>query len=151
MMHLEEMISELEANLDNIELTKPKVSKSTIGWQIEHSLSVFNAVCKGVIKSNPEEYQWKFNFNRMIFLTIGFFPRAKVKAPKFSNPEVISLLKIKEEILNAKSLLEKLKTLEAKSNFKHPIFGVLDLRQTYQFLKAHTYHHLKIIRDIKGK
>ena len=41
-----------------------------------------------------------------------------------------------------------MKELHANSNFKHPYFGVLNLKMTKRFLEIHTNHHLKIIKEI---
>jgi hypothetical protein len=45
-------------------------------------------------------------------------------------------------------MLLELEHLDAKSNFMHPYFGQLNLKQTKKFLALHTKHHLKIIDDI---
>jgi hypothetical protein len=141
-----------ENNVAHHNTLNPSVSKASIGWHIDHSLKVINGVIEALRQSNPDDYVWKFNKTRFIIYTLGRIPRGKVKAPK----QVQSLEKITLEDLNvqletAKKLMITTHNLPAKSNFKHPFFGVLDLKQTHHFLHLHTKHHLKIIEDILKK
>jgi hypothetical protein len=114
-----------------------------------HSLKVIAKVIEAVKNSNPKEYQWKFNFFRSLTYTLGFFPRGKGRAPKSVLPEDhISIAMLHKEFITIRKLILELETQEPKSNFMHPYFGQLNLKQTKQFLVIHTKHHLKIIDDI---
>jgi hypothetical protein len=44
--------------------------------------------------------------------------------------------------------LESFNDLEKNSFFIHPLFKQLNKKQTIKFLKLHTNHHFKIIKDI---
>lgn len=126
-----------------------KISKATVGWHLDHILKVINAVFEGVKNSNPKEYKKQFNGLRLLFFTMKFFPRGKAKAPKRVMPPVIIL---KEEIeRQLKIAIQNIATInEIKENqyFFHPLFKQLNKKQTLFFLKLHTHHHLKIVKDI---
>ena len=125
------------------------VSKSGVDWHIDHSLKVILAVCESLKKSNPKKYKRTFSFLRTLIFIIGRFPRGKAKAPKitYSNENIDENKLLSQFTLVKKQLLE-IENLPKNSNFKHPIFGVLNLKQTKKFLKLHTQHHLKITTEI---
>lgn len=142
-------IKKLEYYLSAKDRSKASVSTSDVAWQIDHSLKVFNLVCETLLKSNPEDYKSNFNTWRLVLFTIGYFPRGKVKAPKFVRPpEIITIEDLKEQIQLAYQNIKRLKTAVKNAHFKHFIFGKLHKKQTVRFLQLHTNHHLKIIRDI---
>ncbi|MCC1484298.1 DUF1569 domain-containing protein [Winogradskyella immobilis] len=146
----------LSKYLDKIESVIPKheeknlnVSKSTVGWQIDHSLKVINNVTKALEDSDPNLYENDFSFTGKVFLTLGYFPRGKGKAPKHVKPPEVIL---KEDIISqleaAKSNIEMIANLNEDSFFKHPLFGNINTKRIYRFLEVHTKHHLKIVNDI---
>jgi hypothetical protein len=143
------LLDKIEANIPNKDLQKSSVSKSTIGWQLDHSLKVFNAVCEWTINSNPKDYKRKFNFWRTLLFTLNYMPRGKVKAPKIVlPPEVVLDADLYSQLKTARNHLNTLATLPKTVYFKHFIFGKLSKKQTLRFLQMHTHHHLKIVRDI---
>ena len=139
----------IQENLPYINKKQVKVSKATVGWHLDHVLKVINAVFESVKTSNPKEFKKQFNGLRFLFFTIGFFPRGKVKAPKWVMPPVIIL---KEEIECQLKLaiqnIEKINDIEENQFFKHPLFKQLNKKQMLYFLKLHTHHHLKIVKEI---
>ena len=146
---LKSQLSQIELFIPLIDKENPKVSKSTIGWQLDHSLKVFNAVSKSAKNSNPKEYKSKFNFWRTILFPIGYFPRGIARAPKYVlPPEIITPDDLNTQLLVAKENIKTLNSLNEAMHFKHPIFGFLAKKQTMRFLQMHTNHHLKIINDI---
>jgi hypothetical protein len=128
------------------------VSKSGVDWHIDHSLKVILTVCSLLKKSDPKKYKRSFNFLRTVVFTLNRFPRGKAKAPKITSSQVIVEDKtlLKQLTIVKKELLE-IENLPKNSNFKHPIFGVLNLKQTIKFLRLHTQHHLKITNEIINK
>jgi hypothetical protein len=40
------------------------------------------------------------------------------------------------------------KDLDKNTHFPHPFFGILNKKETANFLALHTKHHLMIIKDI---
>lgn len=142
-------VNQLENYIAKHNIENPKVSKTTVGWQIDHSLKVINSVVKALQSSDPTLYKNNFSFLGKFFFTLGFFPRGKAKAPKYVIPPESIL---KEELISqvqlAKSNIEALNTLDNNAFFKHPIFGNINVKRVHRFLELHTNHHLKIIKDI---
>ena len=146
------LVKEIEAVTNAISHFKKQnlaISKSGVDWHIDHSLKVIIGVSESLKKSDPISYKWTFSPLRTVVLIIGRFPRGKAKAPKvtYTNDDID-----KSELLNqltlVKKLLSEIEQLPKNSHFKHPIFGVLNLKQTIRFLGLHTKHHLKITDEI---
>lgn len=143
------LVKELESYITLKNRRNDAVSKSDVAWQIDHSLKVINLVCDTLLKSNPKEHKSKLNKWRLLFFTLGGFPRGKVKAPKFVRPpEIISTEDLNNQIQLAYKNIESVRLANKHAHFKHFIFGMLHKKRTVRFLKLHTNHHLKIIRDI---
>lgn len=149
MEKLASYLKELEKTIPNHASLKAAISEREVAWHIDHSLKVINSVTAVLKKSDPKDYRWHFNSTRHFVFLTGYIPRGKGKAPKsvqsFEDITVESLL---EQIEQAKIALKELEQLEAKNNFKHPYFGILNRKQTVKFLGLHTKHHLRIIQDI---
>ncbi|UAM98723.1 DUF1569 domain-containing protein [Polaribacter litorisediminis] len=125
------------------------VSKGNVAWHLDHSLKVINSVCTTFKASKESEYKRQFNATRLLIFALGFFPRGKVKAPKqVTPPTIIEKKDLKNQLNEAIKNIEVIKNLHPHQNFVHPIFKQLDRNQTLKFLKLHTTHHLKIIKDI---
>lgn len=143
------LIKELENYLSVKDKRNDKISMSDVAWQIDHTLKVLNLVSESIINSNPEDYKWRINKWRLMLFTLGYIPRGKAKAPKIVRPpEVISSEDLKIQINLAYKNIVNLNSLDKNANFTHFVFGQLNKAKTIQFLKLHTNHHLKIIRDI---
>ena len=143
------LVQELEKNIAFRDTLNLNVSQAKVSWQIDHSLKVIIGVCTSLKNSNITDYKWKFNYVRTLIFLKNSIPRGKGKAPKaVQSFDEISLDNLNEQLQLAKELLESIKNLPAKSNFKHPYFGILNLKQTIAFLNIHTNHHLKIVKDI---
>ena len=149
MSPLVDQIQELESYLSHLEKSNPKISSSTIGWQIDHCLLVINGIIGQLEVSNPSNFNSKFNFPKFLVFATGKIPRGKARAPKLVNPTGIATISdLKSKIEQAKMNVPKLRNLPKNANFKHPFFGDINTPQTEKFLRIHTHHHLKIIRDI---
>jgi len=150
-MHtLEQQLNELDAFIPSFEKNNVKVSKANVAWHIDHSLRVINSIAKALAQSDPKEYKAKFNFWRILFLTLNFLPRGKGRAPKkvLADAE-ITTDDLKRRLGFARGNGTNLKQFSEKSFFPHPYFGDLNLSQAQKFICIHTEHHLKIIRDIE--
>lgn len=146
---MENKLKELESYIDQLQEKKESISLATVGWQINHALSAINGVCLSLMRSKEEDYKSKFRLIRSYIFLVQKFPRGRAKSPKNTTPpDVVSKETILKELSNSKRLLLKIESLPAKSHFKHAIFGVLNLKDSKKFLRIHTEHHLKIIRDI---
>ena len=148
-MFLKEQIATLEKMIDHLELSETQVSAKGIDWHVDHMLKVIIKVSNVLKNSDPLVYQRKYNLLRSVIFVSGKIPRGKGKAPKsVLPPEVILKEDLFLQIKEARKNLNEMKDLPAKSNFKHPYFGVLNLKMAQRFLDIHTNHHLKIIREI---
>ena len=141
----------IRRNINHYKNEDLKISKASIGWHLDHSLKVINGVCDALQSSKASDYKKEFNGLRLLTFTLGFFPRGKAKSPKrVLPPEII----LKEDIQNQLSLalrnIEKIEGLEGNQFFTHPLFKQLNKKQTIKFLKLHTNHHLKIVREISS-
>lgn len=148
-MILEKEIETISTTIPHYKKQNNSVSKRGVDWHLDHSLKAILAISESLKKSDPKKYKWTFSFLRTIIFFIGHFPRGKAKAPKitYSNEDIDESILLSQFTLVKKQLLE-IENLPENSNFKHPIFGVLNLKQTIKFLRLHTQHHLKITNEI---
>ncbi len=148
-MSLENELSKLKSAFPHLLALKTEVSEKNVAWHIDHSLKVMIMICKTLQKSNPENYEPKFNLMWLLVSTLGRIPRGKGKAPRYVlPPEKIEETSLHIQFEEAQKLLTEVEKLPAKSFMKHPIFGVLPRQGAIKFMKIHTNHHLKIIQDI---
>lgn len=146
---IKHLLNNIEKHIEHYEVINPKVSKATIGWQIDHSLKVINNVIKALQNSDPTEYKKDFKFIGSLFFTLGFFPRGKGKAPKsVKPPETILKEDLLSQLQRAKFNIETIEGLDKNAFFRHPLFGNINSKKVHRFLVLHTNHHLKIIKDI---
>ncbi|MCT4630756.1 DUF1569 domain-containing protein [Winogradskyella sp.] len=154
MKHLNKLfktIDKLESFVPYFERENSKISKSTIGWQIDHSFKVINGVIE-VLKTAPITKKEKLSLIGRFCLAFSYIPRGKGKAPKtVLPPKTISKQEILKQLILAKEGLNSIASVHPKATFKHAIFGVLSKATTLKFLVIHTKHHIKIIEDILNK
>ena len=149
MQKIQSVITQLEIKLANAENINSAISKSSVGWHIEHSLITINLIIDAVKNSTPENYKWKFNAVRFFVFTFNHIPRGKGKAPKIVQPkDDFTVVSIRERLLITKEKINELERLSKNNYFKHPYLGDLNLKATEIFLVIHTKHHLAIINDI---
>ncbi|WP_395044738.1 hypothetical protein [Flavobacterium sp.] len=152
MRKLNQLLSELENNIPNLEKSNLAISKANVGWQIDHCLIVLSRITSALEKSNPEEFKPKFNFKRFMVFTTNTIPRGKAKAPEVVMPVgEITENSLREKLEKVKAKVLKMETFHKNSFFAHPYFNDLNVKQTQKFLILHTTHHIKIIRDIVKK
>jgi hypothetical protein len=143
------LLLQLENHISNFEKTNPKVSNSTVGWQIDHCLLVINGIIGQIEISDPLKYQPKWTFPKFMVFTTGKIPRGKAKAPKVVIPtQVATQEELLAKLAVAKNNILKLDSFSENQFFNHPFFKDLNVKQTKKFLTIHTKHHLKIIEDI---
>ena len=149
MNKLPTLMQEVERYIPNLEQTTAAVSSSPVGWHLEHLLLVINQVVENIKQSDPANFKKKFSFWKTIIFITKKIPRGRVKAPAVVVPESASTeTSIKDALHKAVSAIKELETLSANHYFKHPIFGYLNVKTTFQFLAIHTHHHLAIVKDI---
>jgi hypothetical protein len=143
------LLHQLENHISYFEKTNPKVSNSTVGWQIDHCLLVINGIIGQIEISEPLKFQPKWTFPKFMVFITGKIPRGKAKAPKVVIPtQVATQEELLAKLAAAKNNVLKLDSFSENQFFNHPFFKDLNVKQTKKFLTIHTKHHLKIIEDI---
>jgi hypothetical protein len=147
--NLETLLDQFESRIPLFAKENSEISKSNVGWHVEHSLLTIIGVTKVVLRSNPKDYKWKFKLSRILIFTLGKIPRGKAKAPEVVVPknDITETLLLSNIELTRKLILE-LKSISNDHYFEHPYLGKLKKKDTIRFLEIHTNHHLKIIEDI---
>lgn len=149
MKKLTHLIDQLTTYLPDANRLNIKISSSSVGWHIDHSLIVINQIIKAVNLSEPKEYKRTFNLNRLIVFTLNKIPRGKAKAPKAVMPmEEFNIDSVREKFILARENIELLKELHPNKFFMHPLFGKLNVKHTLKMIQLHSNHHLHIIKDI---
>ncbi|MES2891273.1 MAG: hypothetical protein V4725_04650 [Bacteroidota bacterium] len=146
------LLNEMEEAIPLAEKLSEKVSKSSIGWHIQHNLLVISVIIDALKRSDPSLYKWTFSLPRLLVYTFGSIPRGRSKAPKVVQPVTDwKIDQLKQEMRAIKERYKELDALAPNAFFKHPYFGHVKLKPARRFLAIHTEHHLKIIREIINK
>lgn len=149
MNNLDNLLNRLETKIRHCETFDKEISQANVAWHIEHSLLTLNGITDFLIQSNPNDYKWKFNFIRIIVLTMKKIPRGRAKSPEVVLPKgSVDENSLKTHLSETRKKIKELEFLSNDKYFEHPFFGKLKLRQTINFLETHTKHHLEIIEDI---
>lgn len=149
MKNLEKLLDQFESRIPLFAKENLAISKSNVGWHIEHSLLVITGITKVLLQSNPNEYQWKFKLSRLLIFILGKIPRGKAKAPEVVVPkDAISETQLLANLERTRNIILDLKSISKERYFDHPFLGKLKKKDTIRFLEIHTKHHLKIINDI---
>ncbi len=148
MNKLTTQLADLGTKIEAQEKLNPKVSAVSVGWHIEHSLLVINNIVKALSNSEPGKFEQKFNFARLIVMSIGHFPRGKAKSPKASTPQIFDKESLKVHLSNTIEKIKVLETMPEDRYITHPFFGDMQTKDSIKFIAIHTNHHLKIMNDI---
>jgi hypothetical protein len=149
MSKLEQLCNRLESKISFLNAEKKAISSSNVAWHLEHNMLVLNGITEALKRSKPSEYKWKFNFIRLVVLTIGKIPRGRGKAPKTVIPiDLITIGSLQMHLAKTREKIMHLNMLSKDCFFEHPYFGKLKLNQAIIFLEIHTQHHLSIVDDI---
>ncbi|MEO0525962.1 MAG: DUF1569 domain-containing protein [Bacteroidota bacterium] len=149
---LEPELKELQGYIEYRDNLNPLVSEVPVAWHLDHSLKVINNICDTLNTSNPETYKHTFNGGRLFCFTLGYIPRGAGQSPKSAHPPAtIHTEDLHSQLRTARMKLRSIAVLDERTNFKHPYFNILNKGQSKRFIKIHTEHHLKIIKDILGE
>ncbi len=148
MEKLHKLLTELENNISNQDVIDVAISKSNIGWHIEHILLVINSVVASIKDSDSLHYKWSFKMSRLIVFTMNKIPRGRAKSPKVVAPKTYDEELLKKHVEITKEAINQLPSFDKNKYFNHPFFGNLKLNKSIKFLELHSNHHLKIIKDI---
>ena len=142
-------MNELENYISKESIADLNVSSVKAGWHIEHVLLTVTKIYTRMESSNPGKYKNRPNLVRMMMFHSNQIPRGRANAPEMVIPkEKITQETLYESYAMAKTMLLKFDDLDDNAYFKHPAAGYLNRDDAKRFIKIHTEHHLKIIRDI---
>jgi hypothetical protein len=145
-------LDQLSLYINSAGESNPKVSKRGVDWHLNHTIKSMNSICIALMESNPENYRPRFSLVKSFILLTGYIPRGRGKSPKpFDNKENTPSDRLREMLVEAEKNYDAIDGLPANSHFFHPYFGHLNLKQAKKFIRIHSVHHLKIIRDIIGR
>lgn len=146
-----EQLQRLKIYTTAANFSNPKVTKTTAYWQVHHTLLVLNGVATVLRNSNPADFKPKGSFFKFLIMNTGWIPRGKGKAPAQTRPESTFSQQELLDLLDTTAVnLATLDTINSGACFRHPLFGWLDKKDTIRFMKIHTNHHLKILKDMRG-
>ncbi|WP_439506386.1 DUF1569 domain-containing protein [Sediminibacterium sp.] len=152
MKKLIQYVNELQTYIAQADMLNEKVSGSSVGWHIDHSLLVLSQIIAAMEASDPANYQYQFNLKRFFAFSLNRFPRGVAKAPKQVRPtetfNASNTIHAFETIVPRLTVLEN---LASNQFFLHPFFGKLNKNAAIKMLTIHTAHHILIIKDIIQK
>jgi hypothetical protein len=148
MEKLKELLNELETKISQQEIFNEDISKSNVGWHLEHILLTINTIIEALKESEPRNYRWSFKLPRILVFTMNKIPRGRAKSPKVVVPKIYDQDSLRKHLKNTILNIEVLKNIDNNKYFNHPFFGNLKLEKAIKFLEIHTTHHLEIINDI---
>lgn len=147
--NLVKLIGAMENHLPQREIVNRSVSQVSVGWHIEHILMATVIITEQLLRSNPAQYKWQFNTNRLLIFLLNRIPRGKGTAPLAVMPrDKTSLARVEKYMEIAKEKLEAIEALPTNSNIMHPYLGMLNRDASIRFMCIHVKHHLAIIQDI---
>lgn len=147
---LQKQFDQLEHYFEKGNIVSSATSQKGIYWHVDHCLRILEGVPDAMRQSKPADYKAKSSLMKSIIMTTGWIPRGKGKSPKQVLPDenVLDAATVKKRFDRAFHEVNNAATLPDTSFFKHPLFGCLKRDEALKFLKIHTNHHLKIMRDI---
>jgi len=149
---LSNQLKEIESHINHRDQLNPEVSQVNVAWHLDHMLKVINGIYKALDQSDSELYKTDINVKRSVLFTLGRIPRGRGKSPKsVFPPEKIISEHIYTQLDQSKINLLALDSLDKNKYFKHAVFGTLNNDKAKKFIKIHTNHHLRIVRDILSK
>lgn len=149
MESLQQQLDTIEKYLLKEDSFNAEISKKSTYWQLDHVLQVIQKVTSSTASSDPKEYSPKRNPLKSFIMITGFIPRGKGKAPKQVIPQHDANQKELLELYNnTKEIAKQWDTIKKDQFFTHPSFGDMKSKAAQRFLRIHTHHHLKIVKDI---
>lgn len=146
---LVKLIGAIESHLSQREMVNNAVSNVPVGWHIEHILMATVIITEQLLRSDPAQYQWQLNSNRLLIFFLNRIPRGKGKAPASVMPkDKTSLARVEKYLEIAKEKLAAIKGLQSNCYIVHPYLGMLNRDASVRFMCIHVKHHLAIIEDI---
>ena len=142
-------LNKLNNYIPSCSVKNEKVSKWSVGMQIEHCLVGTRGICSALVNSKPYTGKIKKGFVRRLILLTGIIPRGRGKSPNAVIPNDQTTESALRELL-AEASLSAQKAAESDCDcwWKHFAFGVMKRDEALKFVEIHNKHHLKIVSDI---
>jgi hypothetical protein len=142
-------LNKLNNYIPRCSVKNDKVSKWSVGMQIEHCLLGTRGICSALVNSKPYTGKIKKGFVRRLILLTGIIPRGRGKSPTAVIPNDQTTESALRELL-AEASLSAQKAAESDCDcwWKHFAFGVMKRDEALKFVEIHNKHHLKIVSDI---
>jgi hypothetical protein len=154
--------SEIDSLLEKPEVVlrhrHPPISKWSTDEQIQHVLLANRWALSTMVSMlhNREDFSESGRLKPLGVLLLGFraIPRGRGKAPVAARPRTEATLSdLRVNHRQQRGYLRKLRENQdlarsLRTRFQHPLFGDFTPSHGLRFVRVHTRHHLKIIRDI---
>ncbi len=142
-------LNKLNNYIPSCSVKNEKVSKWSVGMQIEHCLVGTRGICSALVNSKPYTGKIKKGLLRRIIFLAGIIPRGRGKAPDAAIPnEQTTESGLRELLAEAGMSAPKAAESDCDCWWKHPLFGAMKRDEALKFVEIHNKHHLKIISDI---
>jgi len=150
MQKLSGQLNEIEGLIKKCDARNERISAVSVGWQLTHALKTIIKITQALESSTPSNYKKQFSVWRLMFMTLGWFPRGKARAPKVVRPtdDEITVESLHQTLEKTRAMVSQLSSLAEDAYFPHPYFKDMRKNAAIRFLEIHTNHHLKIARDI---
>ena len=87
---IDTLLNQLETKISHCETVNPEISNGNVAWHIEHSLLTLEGITDFLIQSNPDHYKWRFNFIRIVVLTMKKFQEEEQNRLRWCNQKAMS-------------------------------------------------------------
>ena len=150
MKKLYNILDYFESILDKKDVVNNDISSSSVGWHIEHTLVSIDLIIKAIEKTPDAPYKPIHSFSKYFILITGRITRGRAKAPNFTLPKPFEKNELEIHIKETRERIQSLKNIPSHHYFMHPYFGPMNVFETKRMLYIHSWHHVKIIKDIIG-
>jgi len=145
-------LDRLATYLDQDDRHVEDVSAWSIHKQVEHTALVARQILQlvaGLESGAMGERGGWLRWPGHLVLALGWIPRGKGVAPKALHPaDTPDPDVVRGVIAEIRALHPERRPRRGGPRAAHPHFGPMTARQWARFLRIHTRHHLRIIRDI---
>lgn len=150
MKKLHNILDYFETILDKTDVENKDISSSSVGWHIEHTLVSIDLIIKAIEKTPESPYKPIHSFSKYFILITGKITRGRAKAPNFTLPKSFNKNELESHIKETRKRIKLLNSIPSHHYFTHPYFGPMNVFETKRILYIHSWHHVKIIKDIIG-
>jgi hypothetical protein len=150
MKKLYHILDYFETILDKTEIENQNISSSSIGWHIEHTLVSIDLIVEALRKLPQTPYKPIHSFSKYFILITGQIPRGRAKAPSYTLPKQYDQNTLALRINQTRKQIQSINEIPTHHYFTHPFFGPMNKFETKRMLYIHSWHHVKIIKDIIG-